>query len=879
MAVQIMATPIRKQYLDVKHRYPDAIVLFRMGDFYETFDSDAEIAARDLEIVLTKRDMGGGEIVPLAGIPFHALENYLGRLIRKGHRVAICEQLSAPTKGRDIVQRDVVRVVTPGTILESSLLEQNTNNYLASLYTESDQVGIAYIDITTGEFNVAQFSIDLIPQELARLNPSEIISSSENHHSVENLQAHSLGAPITFMEPAIFSASNASSALIKLFNVISLEAFGCDSLPLAISAAGAIVEYLSRVNSSALSNLQTIHTYTLQEFMVLDPQTRRNLELFEGGRSASKTYSLLSVLDLTSTPVGARLLRRWIGQPLMQLEELQRRQTSVGWLFQNSALRRQIQDALSRVSDMERTLQRTAAGMSHPREILGIRDSLVQVPKIKSLLEKSSLEWLNIDIVPSDEIIKLISDAISDDPQGDIGNGGTLRPGYSADLDELREAAHDARSYIASLERREREKTGISTLKVGFNRVFGYYLEISSANNSKVPDHYVRRQTLANAERFYTPELKEHENRVLNARERIEKLEMELYREVCTRLMLSADVITNTARSLAVLDVLTSLAEVAARYNYICPELVEGDALEIIDGRHPVVEQNIPPGTFVPNNTDMACDKTQVMLLTGPNMAGKSTYIRQVAILVLMAQIGSFIPATKARIGLVDRIFTRVGLQDDLAAGQSTFMVEMLETASILNHATRSSLVVLDEIGRGTSTYDGLSIARAVAEYLHDSPSLGCRTLFATHFHELTELADRLDRISNYNVAVSDEDGDVIFLHRILPGGADRSYGVHVAKLAGLPPLVVRRAWEILGELEAPIEITSDKKYIKRSNGSKSSDAPVTSQLSLFQNAGGSSKALSKLSALQIETMTPIEAISMLHELQRIAEQEDGPGR
>jgi DNA mismatch repair protein MutS len=866
-----VASPVRKQYLDVKRRYPDAILLFRMGDFYETFDEDAKALARDVEIVLTQRDMGEGEVVPLAGIPYHALEGYLGRLIRKGHKVAICEQLTEPSKARKIVERDVVRVVTPGTIIEPSLLEQGANNYLAAVLVYGDEAGIAYVDVTTGEFAVAQMGADQLAQELARLAPTEIIAPKDAEDMLASLEAQGVRTQVTSVDRKAFAPADARQRLLDLFKVVTLEAFGCESLPLATAAAGAIVDYLGQVNRPALGQLQGLHTYTTDAFMAMDPQSRRNLELFEGGRWGSKEHSLLSVLDLTRTPMGARLLRRWLGQPLMDLAELTRRQNGIGWLAESTLRRKQLQDALANVSDMERTLHRAGLNVAHPREIVGMRRSLEQVPSMKAQLGEADgpLGWLDADMLLCAEAVELIAGAISEDPQGDVGQGGVVRPGFSPDLDELREAAQNARSYIAGLERRERERTGIPTLKVGYNRVFGYYLEVTTAQLAKVPDDYVRRQTLTNGERYYTPELKEYENRVLNARERMEALETDLYRQACHQLVEMTAPISRTARALAALDVFVGLAEAAVRYQYVRPQLDEGGAMDIKDGRHPVVERHVPPGTFVPNDTYLSQDDAQLVVLTGPNMAGKSTYIRQVALLVLMAQMGSFIPATSARIGLVDRIFTRVGLQDDLAAGQSTFMVEMVETASILHHATPRSLVILDEIGRGTSTYDGLSIARAVAEHLHNAPRLGCRTLFATHFHELTELADTLPRVRNYNVAVTEEGGDVVFLHRILPGGADRSYGVHVAQLAGLPKPVVQRAWELLAELEGQADAVNGASS-KKSRRGRGTPAPEP-QLSLFSAMVATPEVVERLLKLDVNGMTPLDALNTLYELQKLA--------
>ncbi len=868
-----MPSPLRRQYLELKRRYPDAILLFRLGDFYETFDEDAKTAARDLELVLTKRDMGQGEVVPMAGVPHHALDSYLSRLIRRGHRVAICEQTTEPGKGRTLVERDVVRVVTPGTVLEPALLEGGANNYLATVAIHESEAGIAHVDVTTGEFATAQLPLAQVAQELARLAPTEVVVAKGPEGDATLLGVVNGRYHVTAVEPAVFSPAAARRRLLDLFGVTSLEAFGCEHLPLATAAAGAVAEYLDRTNKAVLGQLQGLATYSADAFMAMDPQTRRNLELFEGGRWGAKDHSLLAVLDFTETPMGARLLRRWLGQPLLDLAELTRRQEAVAWLHGSGVRRQRFQAELGRITDPERVLHRMGAGVAVPRDVVALRRSLEQVPALKELLAEGeeALAWLSAELPRCDEAVEVIANAIADDPQGEVGQGGVIRQGFSPELDELRAASQDARSYIAGLERREREHTGIGSLKVGYNKVFGYYLEVSNANVALVPDDYVRRQTLTGAERYFTPELKEYENRVLNSRERVEELEGALFRQVCRQVTEMTPVIARDAQAMAVVDVFTAMAEAAVRYQYVRPTLDDGDVIEIKAGRHPVVERHLPSGAFVPNDTALDRMNGQVLILTGPNMAGKSTYLRQVALLALMAQVGSFIPADEARIGLVDRIFTRVGLQDDLAAGQSTFMVEMVETAAILHHATQRSLVVLDEIGRGTSTYDGMSIAQAVLEHLHNLPRLGCRTLFATHYHELTELARHLPRVRNYNVAVAEEGGDVVFLHRIVPGGADRSYGVHVAQLAGLPRPVVQRAWELLADLEGMANGALAARPRGR-QGRQTTRRESAPQPSLFDVAPSRSKAIETLLGMDLNAMSPLEALNKLYELQRMAE-------
>ena len=856
-----MATPVRAQYLRMKAQHPDALLLFRMGDFYETFDEDAEVAARDLEIVLTQRDMGQGEKVALAGIPYHALDSYLARLVKKGHRVAICEQVSEPD-GRRLVDRAVVRVVTPGTVVEPQLLDQAANNYLAAVAFDDGRAGIAHADISTGEFAVTEVAPELVERELARLAPAEVLVAKPAAAQVGNARAEYV---VTALDDASFNARAARRRLLEHFGASTLEAFGIESSPLAAAAAGAIVDYLGRTHQAAVALLHSLRSYSTDAFMVLDPQTRRNLDLFEGGRGGERQHSLLAVLDGTKTPMGARLLRRWLGEPLLDIDALRRRHDAVEWLSVATMRLRRFQDALGRVSDIERVLHRIGVGAALPREVVALRRSLEQAPALRELLAEApdALGWLSAEVRPCDAAVGLIATAVADEPQGELGHGGVMRQGFSRELDELRAASTDAHAYIASLERSERERTGIPNLKVGYNKVFGYYLEVTNPHLQRVPEEYVRRQTLTGAERFYTPELKEHENRVLNARERLEELETALYRQACRQLADMGEQIAQTAHAIAVVDVLAALADVASRSSYVRPSIDDGDVIDVRDGRHPVVERLQGAGTFVPNDLLLSCSDQQLIVLTGPNMAGKSTYLRQAALIVLMAQVGSFVPAKSAHIGVVDRIFTRVGLQDDLAAGQSTFMVEMLETAAILHQATPRSLVVLDEIGRGTSTYDGISIAQAVAEHIHNAPRLGCRTLFATHYHELTELASRLPRVRNFNVAVAEQGDGVAFLHRIVPGGADRSYGVHVAQLAGLPSPVVQRAWELLASHEQ-----------SGAAGPRPARAGAQ-QMPLFSEAAPS-RALEALEALDLDGLTPLEALNKLFELKQMANEDAG---
>ena len=861
-----MTTPVRRQYLGVKREHQDEILLFRMGDFYETFDDDARLLSRELEIALTSREFGKGQRVPLAGIPYHSLEASLARLIKKGYKVAICEQVSDPATSKGIVDREVVRVVTPGTVIEDTLLEQKANNYLAALVVEGDAAGLSWVDITTSEFATTQFDLSHLSVEMARLQPSELLVP-DGQPDVDDLDIGDR-TMLTPLAADAFHADWARETLLRHFGVASLESFGCEGQALAVRAAGAVIDYLEQTQRSSVGQINTLYTYSTADYMVLDAQTRRNLELYEGGRWGSVNASLLSVLDVTKTSMGGRLLRRWLGQPLLDVERLVRRQDAVEW-FHRSALRRErVVMLLEAVSDMERLVNRVRGHSATPRDLVGLANSLEAAPKIKVILceddDADKVEWLAERITDNGEVIELVRQSISDDPPLSVGDGNVIRKGFSPDLDEVRGASRNAQDYIARLEQKERERTGIKSLKVGYNRVFGYYIEISNSNLAQAPEDYVRRQTLVGGERFITPEMKEYESLILNAQDRIGEIEGALFRQVCQQVAGHAEQILSTARAIANIDVFASLAEVASRFGYVRPVLDEGDAVTIKQGRHPVVERMLPAGDFVANDAALASGGEQLIILTGPNMAGKSTYIRQVAVIVLMAQIGSFVPADSARVGVCDRIFTRVGLQDDLAMGQSTFMVEMVETAAILNHATPRSLIVLDEIGRGTSTYDGLAIARAVAEHLHNNPRLGCKTLFATHYHELTQLADILPRAFNYNVVVSEDKGQVVFLRNIAPGGADRSYGVHVARLAGMPASVVNRAWDVLAELE-------DDSRANRSSPRRRRGSPQPQQMPLLTFT---SPVVDELLALDVASMTPLDAINKLYELQKRAREE-----
>ena len=854
-------TPIRKQYLEIKRQYPNAILFFRLGDFYETFDQDAEIAARELDIVLTSRPVGKGVRVPLAGIPHHAVENYLARLIEHGYHVAICEQVGdQPDKG--IFPREVVRVVTPGTLIESGLLPSDANNYLASVQFQGERAGVAYVDISTGEFAVTELSSDDIKlalrAELTRLHPAEVLYP-DDLQLPDGLFGH-----LTAWQPWRFELSRCQDTLMTHFGVASLDGFGLRGMALAVQAAGVIVQYLSETQPAALKLLNSLNTYSTSEFMNLDASTRRNLELIETIRDGNVQGSLLGELDRAITPMGKRLIRQWVSKPLLDVKLIHERQQGVSFLFERGMLRAELRAALKSLSDLERLTTRLVSGSAQPRDLVGLRATLQRLPGIYQLFledrEKGvaagsdettqTLESVLKDFNLCLAELQLVENAIADDPPATLQNTGVIRSGFSAELDGVIERSRHAREWIANLESIERERTGIKSLKVGYNKIFGYYIEVTRANAELVPQEYIRKQTLVNAERYITPEMKEYEALVLNAEDTIHEIEARIFRQVCEQLGAASHFLLGTARAIAQLDVLASLAETAALSGYVMPEVVAEDTLEIQAGRHPVVEHALKSERFITNDAIFE-EGERIRILTGPNMSGKSTFLRQVALIVLMAQMGSFVPASSARIGLVDRIFTRIGAQDEIYSGQSTFMVEMVETANILHHATSRSLLILDEIGRGTSTYDGVSIAWAVVEYIHNHPSLRAKTLFATHYHELTQLADLLPGVRNYNVAVSETGGKVVFLHKIIPGGADRSYGIHVGQLAGLPSPVVQRAEQILLQLE------------KSSGKAVKIDPEIPRQMALFPETN---PLLDDLKGLDVNGLSPIEALNKLYE-------------
>jgi len=872
-------TPMLSQYRAIKREHEDVILLFRLGDFYEMFGDDAKVAADALDLVLTSRDVGKGRRLPMCGIPYHAADRYLARLLAAGHKAAICEQVEDAKKARGLVKREVIRILTPGTVVEDHLLEEGSNNYLVSVTSSDDHLGLAAADCSTGEMILTEFHGSdpwgELSDEIARLQPAEVLAAegSEVWDAVTRLLDGAKTTVTTWGQEA-FLAEAPAELLRRHFGVVSLRGYGCEDMSAAVDAGAAIIAYLRRTHKSALEQIREMRTYSRSQFMVVDATTRRNLELLACLSDGSRRHTLLWVLDDTLTPMGARLLRRWITSPLIERQKIEDRLDAVEELIEDATLRGELRDELRKVRDLERPLARAAAGTASPRDLGGLRGSLERLPSFGEMLSQSgvpSLDELLEGFDPLDDLCDLLMRAVDEAPPATIREGGVIRPGYSRELDELRDVRTKGKEWIAHLQERERERTGIKSLKVGFNQVFGYYIEVTRPNLHLAPDDYQRRQTMRNSERFITPELKEYESKVLGAEERILALEQELFADLRSKVTAEAVRLQRTSAVVARIDVLASFAEVASRNGYARPEMTTDDRIDIKGGRHPVVELALRDERFVPNDTHIDCSDEQLLIITGPNMAGKSTYLRQVALITLMAQIGSFVPAERATIGIVDRIFSRVGASDDLATGQSTFMVEMTETANILRHATKRSLIILDEIGRGTSTFDGLSIAWSVAEYIHNSPRLGAKALFATHYHHLNELAESLPRVRNYRVAVKEQGDQVVFLRRIVPGGTDRSYGIQVARLAGMPPEVIERAKQVLWSLEQQSHVAGGA-VGPRKNDSGIQRAASTDQLALF--AGKRNPVMEEIRQMSLNDMTPLEALNALSELQRKARAE-----
>ena len=869
-------TPMMQHYLKTHEEYKDCILFYRLGDFYEMFFDDAKVVSKELELTLTGKSCGAEERAPMCGIPYHAAETYLTRLVKKGYKVAICEQVEDPKLAKGMVKREVTRVVTPGTTLNAQALDETKNNYIMCIAYIGDHYGISSADITTGDYYVTEVDSERkLLDEVNKYQPTEIICNEAFYISgidIDDMK-NRMGIVIYSLDAWYFSDETAQMTLKDHFKVRDLEGLGLADYDSGVVAAGALLKYLYETQKTTLSNLVAIHPYTTGKFMIIDSSTRRNLELVETLREKQKRGSLLWVLDKTRTAMGARTLRSFVEQPLIERTEIEERYDAIDEFNTNAITREEIREYLNPVYDLERLITRVTYQTANPRDLIAFRNSIHLLPPIKTLMsdfQSPLLKRLYEQLDTLDELYELIERSIAEEPPLTLHDGGILKEGYNEEVDRLRKAKTDGKSWLADLEAKEREKTGIKNLKIKYNKVFGYYLEVTNSFKDMVPDYFTRKQTLANAERFITPELKELEDVILGAEDKLIVLEYELFREVRQKVADEVVRIQKTAKAVAQIDVFASLATVAEQNNYCRPKLNEKGLIDIKDGRHPVVERMIQNEMFVANDTYLDNGSNRVSIITGPNMAGKSTYMRQSALIVLMAQIGSFVPAKSAKIGIVDRIFTRVGASDDLASGQSTFMVEMSEVANILRNATSNSLLILDEIGRGTSTFDGLSIAWAVVEHISNPRLLGAKTLFATHYHELTELEGKLNSVNNYCIAVKEKGDDIVFLRKIVKGGADKSYGIQVAKLAGVPDNVIERAKEIVEELSNN-DITEIVQNISAEGSSKRSkpklDEVDLEQISLLDTMDNDT-ILNELKELDLGQMTPIEAMNKLYELQ-----------
>ena len=866
-----MVTPLMTQYNAIKAKYRNAIVFFRMGDFYEMFYEDARIGAKVLGITLTSRGHGKAGDVPLAGFPHHALESYLVKMIKAEYRVAICEQVEDPKLAIGIVKRDVVKVVTPGTVMEDSILDIKQNNFLSALLIRNGIAGLASCDASTGEFIVSEFNVEIIREQIESVNPAEVLVQSEQEEVINSqIQNNGMDLFMTRLDDWIFGRDYGVEILTKHFKTASLKGFGCEDMDPGISAAGAVLHYLQETQKTDLSHIRRLGRYSDTDYMVLDSATRRNLEINTSMMAGQRDGTLISIIDRTRTPMGGRTFTSWLNRPLNRLDPIQKRLDSIEELLEDKDTRLLLDQQLKEIGDLESLIAKVVTNRANPRDLYTLTRTLSRIPDIKKELSDKSSELNSVvykSLDPCKDVMQTVNRALVDDPPVNFTDGGIIREEYSTELDELRKISFSGKDWISQLQKTERERVKISSLKVGYNKVFGYYIEVTKSNLSKVPDNYIRKQTLVNAERFITPELKEMEEKVLKAEERIASLEYELFDELRKFVAGFSESIQENGRQLGILDSLLSLANAAEEFKYVKPEVDEGDHLIIRDGRHPVVEQVLQPGEpFIPNSVDMDTKENQILIITGPNMAGKSTYVRQVGLIVLLAQIGSFVPASSAKIGIVDRIFTRVGAQDNLAAGESTFLVEMNETANILNNATNRSLILLDEIGRGTSTFDGLSIAWAVAEYLHSNERVRAKTLFATHYHELTELALILPRVKNFNVAVKEWGDHIVFLRKIVPGGCDHSYGIQVARLAGLPIEVIQRAREVLHNLESN-ELTPNE-MPKLALGRHAPLKVAEPQMNIFSVE--EQKIRETLKKIDINSLTPLEALTLIDELKKL---------
>ena len=865
-------SPMMRQYTDIKRQHKDHILFYRLGDFYEMFFDDALLASKELELTLTGRDCGLEERAPMCGVPHHACETYVSRLIKKGYKVAICEQLESPAAAKGMVKRGVIRVVTPGTLIESSMLDEGSNNYICCICCTADGYGLAFSDISTGEIRVTQLGAgddNRLMNELGRFYPSEVIFNSEffDKEKIAKFIKNRLSCTADVARDEAFVYSAAESLCLRHFKVESLDALGLTGKSLIVSCLGGLLDYLADTQMEGLERLMTLDLYTEDQFMNLDMVARRNLEITETMRGRERKGSLLWVLDKTRTAMGKRLLKNWLEQPLKNPAAINKRLNAVEELYQNSILRSELSEALSGVYDMERLMTKIVFGNANPRDVKSLGFTMSHLPALKDRLSEVSsqnLKDIYRDIEPMHELCSLIENALVDEPPLLLKDGGVIRSGYHQELDQYREISGNTKDIIASIETQEKERTGIKSLKIGYNRVFGYYIEVTKSYLEQVPAEYIRKQTLAGAERYITEELKQLEEKVLSAHEQILGIEAALFEDLRRKISAQLSKIQQTAAAIARLDVLCSFASVSSSYDYSRPDVDLSDEIVICDGRHPVVERVIDGTPFVPNDTTLDNREHQIAVITGPNMAGKSTYMRQTALIVLMAQIGCFVPAKSARLGVVDGIYTRVGASDDLSSGQSTFMVEMNEVASILKSATAKSLLILDEIGRGTSTFDGMSIARAVIEYIADKRRLGAKTLFATHYHELTELEQVISSVKNYNIAVKKRGDDITFLRRIVPGGADDSYGIEVSKLAGIPDWIIKRAHEVLDELESGREVSRPK---IRAGFVDDTPAPGL-QMSLADP--NRDRIVDRLKSIDENTVSPIEALGILFELKQL---------
>ncbi len=879
-----------RQYFDIKEKHPGTILLFRVGDFYETFSDDAVLISKELGITLTKRNNGGDQ-TPLAGFPYHALDTYLPKLVKRGYRVAICEQTEDPETakkaGKKVVNREVTEITTPGVTMSEKLLDHKRNNFIVSVFWAGGTAGVAFSDVSTGEFALSQVSKAELDSLLQSLQPSEILVQKKLKNNLPEVVAR---YNITHIDDWVYEGDYGYKLLTEHFKTHSLKGFGVEELEIAHTAAGSLLHYMQETQKSSLGHLRRLYSYENSDFMSLDGSTKRNLELISTMQEGGTDGTLVSILDDTVTAMGGRLLRKWIMRPLKKAKSIEERLEAVSWLRDNHDRRNELREEMGQVGDIERLISRISVGRTNGRDLKQLQLSLSQIPRVKMQISNTGnplLESINNRMKLLIEVQERINEALVEEPPASIRDGGIFADGFHEDLDELREIARNGKKYIAQIKDKLSKESGIPSLKIGYNKVFGYYIEVTNTHKNKVPEHFIRKQTLVNSERYITPELKEVEEKVLSSEDKSKTLEGELFEELRIYVAEFADDVQQIAKALAELDCLQSFAEVAFRNNYVRPEVNTGDVIDVKKGRHPVVEKTLPAGEpFIPNDIYLNNSEYQILMITGPNMAGKSIVLRQTGLLVLMAQLGSFVPAGEATIGIVDKIFTRVGASDNLAAGESTFLVEMNEAANILNNATPKSLILLDEVGRGTSTFDGLSIAWALSEYLHNKPEVAAKTLFATHYHELNELENRYERIKNFNIQVKEHNGKIIFLRKLVRGGADHSYGIQVADMAGLPQVVISRAREILTNLEShtldvshdgngAVTQTARKKEAARKTVQEVQKQDALPQMTLFDTRMDPNveTLLNKLDASDPERMTPIEALLLLSELKRLSKQ------